>query len=196
MPVQRWLSALIVAVLLAVASCSGGDEAVPHKSTHNEADVAFATEMMQHHAQALAMVDLTVGRDLDPEVARLAEQIRAAQGPEIEQMADWLTEWGEPIPETVRDHANAHGGHGDGTGMDGDLPGMMSAEQMHTLEDAPDGEFGELWLQMMIEHHEGAVAMARAEQEEGVFAPAVRMAAQIEKSQTAEIDRMQELLAS
>lgn len=194
MPVHRSLAALIAALVLTLTGCAAADEPEPSAKTHNEADVAFATEMMQHHAQALAMVDLTVGRELDPEVAGLAEEIRAAQGPEIEQMVDWLTEWGEPIPQTVRDHANAHGGHGEGTGMDSDMPGMMSAEDMQALEDASDGEFEERWLRMMIEHHEGAVAMARTEQQEGVFAPAVRMAEQIEKSQRAEIEQMQQLL--
>ena len=88
----------------------GGDNDTGNARTdHNDADVAFASDMIQHHAQALAMVDLTVGRDLDPEVEALAEAIRAAQGPEIETMTDWLTEWDEPIPATVRDHVNARG---------------------------------------------------------------------------------------
>lgn len=68
--------------------------------------------MIQHHAQALTMVDLTTGRVLDPEIQQLAEGIQLAQGPEIEQMTDSLTEWDQPIPETTHDHANAHGDGG------------------------------------------------------------------------------------
>ena len=46
--------------------------------------------MIPHHAQALSMVDLTLGRDLDPEVASLAEDPHRP-GPETVAMVDWLT---------------------------------------------------------------------------------------------------------
>jgi uncharacterized protein (DUF305 family) len=162
--------------------------------------VAFAGDMIQHHAQALAMVDLTVGRDLDPEVLRLAEDIRAAQGPEIEQMTDWLLAWDEEIPVTVRDHASDHGGS-DMEGMEGmegmeDMPGMMSAEQMAELAAADDAAFGDLFLAMMIEHHEGAIDMAREQQEAGRYAEAVALAEDIEAVQADEISMMEQLLES
>lgn len=165
----------------------------------NDADVAFATDMIQHHAQALSMVDLTVGRPLDPEVQELAEEIRAAQTPEIETMADWLTAWDEEVPATMRDHSNAgHDAHGDISeqmeGMaDSDMPGMMSAEEMDELQDASDAEFQDLWLEMMTEHHEGAVEMARTEQSDGEFADAVALAEDIEAAQTEEIATMARL---
>jgi uncharacterized protein (DUF305 family) len=186
---------------LALAAC-GSDDAADTDVTvsateHNDADVSFATDMIQHHAQALAMVDMTVGRDLDPDVTTLAEDIRAAQGPEIELMVDWLNDWNEPVPETVRDHVNA--GHGDDgemghEGMDhGDMPGMMSAEDMDTLEQAPADEFQDMWLGMMIEHHEGAVEMAQEEVGEGRFQDAVELAGDIVESQTSEIEELEAL---
>lgn len=150
--ITRALGATVVALTLGLgtAACGSDDDAPgsvtePSATEHNDADVAFASEMLQHHAQALSMVDLTVDRPLNPEVADLAEQIRAAQGPEIETFTDWLTEWDEEVPETMRDHANA--GHDMGDigesmeGMDTSMPGMMSAEDMTALENAPDGEF-------------------------------------------------------
>ena len=170
---------------------------------HNDADVTFATEMIQHHAQALSMVDLTIERDLDPEVEALAEDIRAAQGPEIETMADWLTKWGEKVPETMRDHANA--GHDMGDMSDtmdemdhgGDeMPGMMTAEDMNALANASDAEFQDMWLQMMVEHHEGAIEMAKTEQSDGRFKDAVDLAGQIVDTQQQEIDTMNGLLDS
>ena len=196
----RKLAALVaLAAVLALAGCGEDDEPAAHAETHtasngdefNDADVAFATDMIPHHAQALSMVDLTLDRPLDPEVQQLVEDIRTAQAPEIEQMTDWLTAWEEPVPETMRDHANAHG---DGHVETGDMPGMMSAEQMAELEEAPDAEFQDLFLEMMIEHHEGAVEMARTEQSEGHFGPAVDLAESIESSQTEEIELMQGLL--
>ena len=191
---MRHLRALAAASLLvALAGCAESSEAGSGGAGHNEADVSFAGDMIQHHAQALQMVDLTMGRDLDPEVGALADDIRAAQTPEIEKMADWLEEWDEPVPETVRDHANAHG---DGTAMEHgtDVPGMMGAEEMESLEKASDAEFQDLWLEMMIEHHQGAVEMAPEEQEAGESAQATDLAEDIETTQTQEIETMEGLL--
>lgn len=195
---------LAALTLTATAACGADDGTAAEGSSevsateHNEADVAFASDMIQHHAQALSMVDLTLGRTLDPEVQDLAEQIREAQAPEIELMADWLTTWGEDVPETMRDHVNAghdHGGAAESMeGMDTDMPGMMSADDMTALEEASDADFQALWLEMMVEHHTGAVEMAEAEQEDGRYRDAVELAGRIVESQTAEIDAMEQLL--
>ena len=183
------------------AAGSSGSATEVSTTEHNDADVTFASDMITHHAQALSMVDLTLDRPLDPEVQALAEDIRAAQGPEIETMADWLTKWGEEVPETMRDHANA--GHDmddmadDMDDMDhDDMPGMMTADDMDALENASDSEFQDMWLEMMVEHHEGAVEMAETEQEDGQFKDAVDLAGQIIDAQTQEIDTMQGLLDS
>ncbi len=198
---KRLCTLMVISTLvLAVAGCGNdSDEATSETQTaangdeFNDADVAFASDMIQHHAQALQLVDMTTGRDLDPEVLQLAEDGRAAQVPEIEQMAAWLTSWDQPIPATVRDHANAHG-EGD-VEMD-DTPGMMSEDDMSQLEAAQGPEFEDLWLEMMIEHHAVAVDMAQTEQSEGVFQPAIDLADSIETSQEKEIDQMERLLGS
>lgn len=194
------LAAMLAAVSV-VAACGADDKASPpatqtaaNGEEFNDADVDFATDMIQHHAQALSMVDLTLDRRLDPEVQQLAEDIRAAQAPEIEQMTDWLTDWDQPIPETMRDHAHAHGD--DAMEMDSDMPGMMSAEQMDGLEEAKGAAFQQMWLEMMIEHHEGAIEMARAEQSEGRHADAIELAEGIESAQQEELSTMGTLLGS
>ena len=186
------------------AACSsedgGGESTAQVSSTqHNDADVAFASTMLQHHAQALSMVDLTRGRPLDREVQQLAEEIRQAQAPEIETFSDWLTDWDEEVPETMRDHANAGHGGDDGQAMEGmegmeGMAGMMSAADMEALRDAPDRAFQTMWLEMMVEHHEGAVEMAEVETQEGRYAPAVDLAGDIAASQTEEIETMRSLL--
>ena len=181
-------------------SDAGGQSEVS-ATEHNDADVAFASDMIAHHAQALSMVDLTIKRDLDPEVQALAEDIRDAQGPEIETMADWLTQWGEDVPETMRDHVNSGHDMGDmSDNMDDmghdDMPGMMTSEDMDALENASDAEFQDMWLEMMIEHHEGAIEMAETEQGDGQFKDAVDLAGQIIDAQQQEIDIMRGLLDS
>jgi uncharacterized protein (DUF305 family) len=192
------LVALLTAALV-LAAC-GSDE--PAHETHssssqdkfNDADVTFATDMIPHHAQALVMVDLTRGRTLDPKVSALTEAIQMAQTPEIEQMTTWLTDWHKPIPATMRDHVNAEG-HGR-MEMDSEMPGMMTGEQMSDLDAAKGPAFQRLWLEMMIEHHQGAIEMAKTEQSAGRFAPAIGLAKSIESSQQKEIDLMESLLGS
>ena len=200
------LSAATLMFALAACGGDGSSDAPPARQTaangdvFNDADVAFATDMIPHHAQALAMVDLTRGRTLSPEVQQLAEEIRSAQGPEIEQMVDWLTAWDKPVPETMRDHANAddHGmsGHDMGGSDVDEMPGMMTDDEMAALGAAHGAAFEQRWLQMMIEHHQGAIAMAKEERQRGVFGPAEKLADSIERSQQAEIDQMKRLLAS
>jgi len=201
---KHHVAVLVSAIALSLTGCGNDDDAQPSDvrtasdgELFNDADVEFATAMIPHHAQALEMVDLTVGRDLSPEVQALAAQIREAQAPEVEQMSDWLTSWDEPVPETSLNHANAEGEGHDMEGMDSDeMPGMMSADEMDELEAAPDAEFEAMFLEMMIEHHEGAVEMAETEQSDGEYAEAVTLAEAIETSQTAEIETMEGLLGS
>ncbi|KRF20607.1 hypothetical protein ASG90_18730 [Nocardioides sp. Soil797] len=204
----RALGAVALTLLLGAGITACGEDtsdatgqAETSTTDHNDADVAFASDMITHHAQALSMVDLTLKRDLDPEVQALAEDIRDAQGPEIETMADWLTQWDEDVPETMRDHVNS--GHDTGDMSDNmddmghdDMPGMMTSEDMDALENASDAEFQEMWLEMMIDHHEGAIEMAETEQEDGQFKDAVDLAGQIIDAQQQEIDTMQALLDS
>ena len=195
MRTARSLLAVLAAVLL-LSSCSGSDaprSSIPASAEFNDADVAFATEMIPHHAQALEMVDMTRGRELSPEFEQLTQQILAAQGPEIEQMAGWLRDWDQPVPETSRDHVNSH----DMEGMDmGDMPGMMSPEEMADVEGMQGSGFEQMWLTMMNVHHEAAVEMAGAEQANGEFPDAISLAEGIATSQQTEIEQMQAMLAS
>lgn len=195
---------LLATLLLAVpalSSCGGGEESSPDPTTHtaangdefNDADVAFVTDMIPHHAQATEMVNMARGHDLDPEVQQIADSILAIQTREIEAMVDWLNAWDQPVPATAQDHAHADG---EAAEMDADMPGMMGEEEMADLEAAHGGEFQTMWLEMMIEHHEGALEMARTEIEDGAFPDTVRMAKDIESSQAAEIKKMQALLGS
>ncbi len=170
------LNAVLAAALL--AGCGGSD------GDHNAADVTFATDMIPHHRQAVEMADFAESRSSNPEVLELAAGIRDAQDPEIATMSGWLEEWGEPLPEEMDGMAR------------GGMPGMMSEEQLAELEAATGTTFDEQFLEMMIDHHTGAVQMAQTEQADGQFADAIALAEQIEESQTAEIATMEELFAA
>ncbi|MFE9931285.1 DUF305 domain-containing protein [Streptomyces sp. NPDC005533] len=150
----------------------------------NAADVAFAKGMIPHHRQAVEMADLAPTRAESAEVKKLAEEIKKAQDPEIKTLSGWLTSWGEQVPaEGAMDHS-MHGAGG----------GMMTAEEMDALKSSSGKAFDTTFMQMMIKHHEGAVAMAKTEKADGSFPDAKTVADAIITSQTAEIARMNNLL--
>lgn len=157
---------------------------------HAAADVEFASQMIPHHAQAVQMVEMADEReDLSPQFEQLLDDIEDTQEREINQMAGWLEEWGETVPPTEAADDSGHGSH-----SGGDM-GMMTAEDMDELMRTPDAAFEGLWLTMMIEHHEGAIAMAEAQQENGQYPPAVELAQQIVTSQKAEIQKMESMIS-
>ncbi len=153
----------------------------------SDSDVSFAQQMIPHHQQAVAMADLALTRETSPEVKKLAEQIKAAQGPEIEMMSMWLQSWGAPM-EMGEDHS----GHDMG-GMD--MSGMMSDDDMQALADAQGAEFDRMWLEMMIAHHQGAISMAEQVKAASSNADVTSLAGAVMTGQAEEIDTMQKLLA-
>ncbi|GAA3503207.1 DUF305 domain-containing protein [Streptomyces prasinosporus] len=168
----------------AAASSSAAASAPASQGQHNAADVAFAKGMIPHHRQAVEMADLASGRARSAEVKKLAADIKKAQDPEIKKLSGWLTSWGEEVPaEGAMDHS-----------MHGGMEGMMTEQEMTELENASGETFDTAFMEMMIRHHEGAVAMARTEQADGAYEPTKKMAGQIITSQSAEIEQMNKLL--
>lgn len=153
----------------------------------SDSDVSFAQQMIPHHQQAVEMADLALSRKTSPEVKQLAEQIKGAQGPEIEMMSMWLEGWGAPM-EMGEDHS----GHDMG-GMD--MSGMMSDDDMQSLADAEGAEFDRMWLEMMIAHHQGAISMAEQVKGASSNADVTSLAGAVMTGQAKEIDTMQKLLA-
>lgn len=183
---------------------------------HNDADVEYVQMMIPHHEQAVEMAELVPSRTGNPDIIALADQIEKAQGPEIEQMEGWLKAWGAPEPSKAEapgatsDGVDHDGMEGDGTsmpmqsmpmtsmnsmpGMEGGGHGMMSAEQMQALENAKDAEFDKMWLELMIAHHQGAVASSEQILQTGESEQVRQLAQQIVSSQQAEIAQMEALL--
>ncbi|MEZ3181310.1 DUF305 domain-containing protein [Streptomyces pimonensis] len=165
------------------ASSSAAPSAPASQGQHNAADVTFVKGMIPHHRQAIEMAYLAPSRAQSAEVKKLAADIRKAQDPEIKTLSGWLASWGEQVrAEGVMDHS-AHG-----------MDGMMTEQEMEKLKDASGKAFDTAFMEMMIKHHEGAVAMARTEKAQGSYPEAKMMADAITTSQSAEIERMNKLL--
>ncbi len=172
------------------ASSSSSDSATPGSSgtaavEHNDADVTFAQMMIPHHAQAIGMSEMVLAKDGVAEpVLELAEQIKSAQGPEIAQMTGWLEGWGEDVPDM--------GDMGDMSGMNG----MMSMQDMKALRDADGEQASRLFLEQMIQHHEGAIKMSSTYQDLGMNDEALELAQTIIDAQNEEIATMEDMLAT
>jgi uncharacterized protein (DUF305 family) len=168
------------------SSHDGGhkDSAPVKKGDHNAADVSFAKGMIPHHQQAVEMAGLAATRASSPDVKSLSAAIEKAQDPEIKKMSGWLKSWGEKVPKHMP--GMDHSGH--------NMPGMMKPEDMEHLKKASGKKFDTAFLEMMIEHHEGAVSMAKSEKSGGSYKAAKAMAGDIATSQTAEIKKMHKLL--
>ncbi|MET7773363.1 DUF305 domain-containing protein [Nocardia sp. NPDC005366] len=166
---------------------------------HNDADVRFAQDMIGHHNQAVQMAALAPGRSTDQAVLELAVRIQQAQGPEVTTMTGWLQTWGSATA-TVTATATSMPGMGHGaTPMPSmghsAMPGMMSLEQMSRLAGVGGTDFDRMWLTMMIEHHQGAIEMARTELAQGANPDAKKLAQKIIDDQQTEITQMQAMLA-
>ena len=153
-----------------------------------EADVRFMQGMIPHHAQALEMTALVAGRTADETMQRLAQRIELSQEDEIEMMQEWLRSRGQDAPGVDAHHA---------PGWE-PMPGMLTPEEMDQLAAAEGVAFDRLFLELMIKHHQGAVTMVDnlldqpgAAQDSQLFA----FTSDVTSDQTAEIDRMDAMLA-
>lgn len=160
----------------------------------NEADELFVRMMVPHHAQALEMCALARSRARDERVLALARRIQGAQGPELLTLTSWLQSRGLEVPRTMDDLAS-HEGHADHEAHNRALAehGMLTEGQMRSLGRARGAAFDRLFLAGMIQHHEGAVAMAGTALAEGADTLALELAADIAAGQTAEIDRLRDV---
>jgi uncharacterized protein (DUF305 family) len=153
-------------------------------------DVRFMQRMIVHHGQALTMAALVPARTEREDLRLVAERIAVSQRNEIALMRRWLERHGAPPPDT-----SAHGAHA--AGHDASMPGMLTADEVARLADAAGAEFDRLFLELMIRHHEGALAMVAellatpgAAQDTEVF----RLASDVDADQRAEIRRLRALL--
>lgn len=168
-------------------------------TTHNDADVLFVQQMIPHHEGAIAMAALAADRASAQAVKDLATRIQGEQQPEIDEMNSWLDAWGaasgtasDPTAMDMGAGAMATATESSG-GMT--MNGMMSADDMAGLAAADGADFDRLFLELMIVHHQGAIDMADVEIGAGADPAALALAASIRSGQTAEIARMQSLLA-
>ena len=159
---------------------------IPKGALYTEADVRFMQGMIAHHAQAIYMSRMAAGRNASPRVTKFANKIDQSQQAEIRLMQDWLVANKQVAPDT-------------GSWRTMSMPGMLTAAQLVTLDAAKGVEFDVQFLNLMIQHHNGALSMvadllaspnAAQDVDVSVFANDVVTV------QSAEIALMQQMLAN
>jgi uncharacterized protein (DUF305 family) len=158
---------------------------IPKGALYTKADVEFMQGMIAHHSQAIVMSRMAESHGANPQVLKLSNKIDQSQVPEIRIMQSWLTRNNQFAPDTSSWH-------------DMRMAGMLTDAQLKELDAARGVEFDRAYLQMMIQHHAGALKMvddlfnaslAGQEVDVNVFANDVVTA------QTTEIGIMERLLS-
>ncbi|MGV9315732.1 DUF305 domain-containing protein [Streptomyces sp. NPDC003691] len=161
-------------------------KALPDDSP-NSADFTYTEMMVVHHGQALTMTALVPGRAESKLVKGVADRISAAQKPEIDMMNGWLKRFADKRPKGSGGHGHG-GGHSTAT-----MPGMATDAQLAQLKAAKGKAFDELFLKLMITHHDGAVSMAADALSDGRNTLVQEMANDVISQQSAEIGRMRKM---
>ncbi len=159
---------------------TGADEtgAADQSGGRNAADVTFARQMIPHHLQALEMARLAETRAGDPWVREFAAKVATARDTDMRTFRDWLDMWGaEPLP---RDHA---------------MPGTQTRAEIEALAKLNGPQFDRKYVTLMIEHDNGAIKLARAEQAEGAFEGAKALAVATTTALGAEVKELKKYRA-
>ena len=146
----------------------GGDEAM------------FLQMMIPHHQQAIVISDLAISISKNEDILKLANQIKGAQAPEIDQMKSWLKAAGLGEDPGHSMHAMA---------------GMLTDSQLEQLKNSTGKDFDRQFLSGMIAHHQGAVEMVRMIENSSDL-KLRDFGEQIIQSQSSEIAVMKQLLKS
>lgn len=133
----------------------------------------FLKDMIHHHESAVEMAQLATTNTKRGELNKLGKDIIIAQKAEIGQMTDWLKKTGESAGSMEQ------------------MPGMEKMMKgMEDLKKAKDAEFDKMFLSMMTEHHEAAVAMSKLVADRTDRTELKQFAEKIIKDQSKEIEQM------
>jgi uncharacterized protein (DUF305 family) len=202
MAVHHALStSLLILALTTVPAAQGPERSVDPaprpdlvRQPYSRADVEFMAGMIPHHAQAVLISRWAESHGAGPVVRLLCEKIVVAQRDEIELMRNWLRDRGERVPPSDATH---HRMTMNGVEHDMLMPGMLTPDDLARLDTARGAAFDRLFLESMIRHHEGALAMVDtlfeshgALQDDDLF----KFASDLYADQSTEIERMQKML--
>jgi uncharacterized protein (DUF305 family) len=160
MKYRKTASALVmVACVVGVASTSATASQPQVASAATAAQVTSADEdfvmmMIPHHFQAIVMSQMAATRSSNQDLRALADRIEVEQDLEITMMQSWqgwngleVTDAEEAYEEMLQDPMMLH------------HMGMATPEQLEELSASTGAAFDQMYLELMIRHHQGAIDM-------------------------------------
>jgi hypothetical protein len=164
-------------LLLAVLTACGASSTDGAQGGDRATDVAFLTELMHRDAAMLNLLDVGLGRRLDPAVMTATDQLRVDAIARIETAANQLESWDQEVPKTVRDHGFEHSTDAH------DIPsldGMPTGEDLQGLGRVPRAQFEAAFVELLQDSLEATrdLASTQSADAEGVAA----LAREAEKS--------------
>jgi uncharacterized protein (DUF305 family) len=165
----------------------GADIAIKIADTsHTHDDVMFMQQMIPHHKQAIVLSNLAPERTNSDVILELAKKIETSQKDEIVFMQSWLEDRDESHKYSMT-HSHMH------------MMGMATPDQINELSKSEGVSFDELFLRLMITHHEGAIKMVdRLKDQPGSAYDQVLndFVSDLDNDQSVEIERMNVLLTN
>ena len=165
----RFLVQLIAILTLAFGGCGSADHA-------SHVDRQFVAAMIPHHELGVELLEHAMPRVVDVRVRRLVFEMSGYHGAELNELHDHAAHVDHDTPSR--------------------FPGWIAPDRLDALTSLSGISYDVGWLELMIEHHEGAVELSVHQMAAGHDPDLTRMASRIEETQRAEIDEMRGLLAA
>jgi uncharacterized protein (DUF305 family) len=180
----------LVLVVGALGWVLGNNHAQPDP---NDVDVGFLQDMHWHHDQAVQMALIYLSdTGIDPALRQEAQEILVGQNQEIGLMIQMLRDFGKA---ETNETDTAMAWMGDPTPLES-MPGMASQAQLDALGQASGAGADQLFVQLMVAHHQGGIHMADDAAQHANESSVRDLARQISGGQAEEITEMQQLLAA
>lgn len=163
----------------------------PPPVTSNDADAEFVAMMIPHHFQATVMSELAADRSSSDALLAFSDRIGVEQTVEIGMMQNWQT-WND------LEVTDAEMGYEMMLGMPMMLEqmGMATPAELDDLAASSGTDFDRLFLELMIEHHEGALPMFENVILNGSDTTLEYWANDMMSGQTLQLSFMEEMLAA
>ena len=158
---------LIITVIFVLTACTSHDMMDHPQVTSEE---IFIAEMIPHHQEAVDS-SLLMLESQNTQVKSLAESIITAQEQEVSMMQEWMRQW-----------------YADSSYV------SMYQNMMPDLTSLEGDDKDEAYLKGMIDHHEGAIMMAKQAQELELRSEVYELTENIISTQEDEITQINQLL--
>ena len=158
-----------------------------HKSSPNAVkapyEQQFLDTMAMHHQMAMHMASLVDSRTDSQHLKDMAKKMMAEQEKEIAQLKGWKEQWYAGKPEAINMKM---------PGMPESMKGMSSEK----LTSAKGEQFDRLFVDMMSQHHKGAIKMAQTAAPKLQYAEVKQFANKVVEMQKKELAHMAEMKKS